>query len=194
MFIDNFRGELFHVVTVKPMQLNQKLTFGDKPNYFYERLFNKDFILDNLDVLQMTHTKEFQNLSDSEIRLIKNYIYESAAITREMALENYRIKYFRNYPSRLTCMFLTNSYEQALNWATIIQRMNKKQKPLQVVKLKVEGKVFVGDGNLMLRNTLSINSKFEIAKSYWENKSECKEEEILFEGNAEVIEILNDYQ
>ena len=41
----------------------------------------------------------------------------------------------------------------------------------------------------MIRNTRSLESKFELARKYWNNATKSDNEEILFIGNAEVEEI-----
>ncbi len=70
--------------------------------------------------------------------------------------------------------------------------MNKVFKPLQIVKLKAKGILFKGDGSLMLRNTNSINSKIEMARKYWGQKTISKNKELLFIGDVEVVDIIED--
>ena len=61
------------------------------------------------------------------------------------------------------------------------------------MKLKGKGKIFKGEGNLMLRNTLSLNSKKEMARQYWQGIENPVLPEILFVGKAEVKEILEEF-
>ena len=52
-----------------------------------------------------------------------------------------------------------------------------------------DGKIFEGDGDLMLRNTYSIDSKIEMARKYWSGETQSNNQEMLFVGCAEVVEI-----
>ena len=74
-------------------------------------------------------------------------------------------------------------------------RMNKMNnlKPLQIVKLRVHGNIFKSEGNLMTRNTLSMNSKLKMAHEYWKGVKNHVEPEILVDGDIEVVEIIKEF-
>ncbi len=58
-----------------------------------------------------------------------------------------RLQEFPEYPSRLSCLYASKSYEDALKWKALFDSYNREV--LQIVKLRVIGSSFEGDGNLL---------------------------------------------
>ena len=186
-----FKGFLYHITRYKKLSVGDELDFGNEYNYFAQSIFEKSFEVGEIDINQLALTKSFNEFLPEEEKETKNYIYESCLMLRELILEDVRNKEFKKYPSRLKCLYCSIDYETAKNWVGAIKRMKPNEPPLQIVKLKVNGRIFQGDGNLMLRNTYSLNSKIEMAKKYWSGTSN-ELPEILFEGKAKVIEIMEE--
>ena len=189
----NFNGFLYHIVRYQKLEVGDKLTFGNTPNKFSEKIFEASFQVGELDVNQLVHSKPFKEFSGEEEKETKRYIYESCQMLRELILEKVRKEEFSKRPSRLECIYCTKSFEEAKQWIPALKRMHPSQPPLQIVKLKAKGNVFEGDGNLMLRNTFSLNAKIEMARQYWSGSNNPKLSEVLFVGKAEVVEILEEF-
>lgn len=65
---------------------------------------------------------------------------------------------------------------------------------MQLVKLKVKGSCFEGDGNMLPKEDgLSFSKKIEQANIYWQGSETCELPELLVNGKIEVIEIVEDY-
>lgn len=189
VMVENFEGYLYHIVRYKKLKQNQKLHFGSLDNQFFKTMNEWSFVVGDSDLNSIVLNKKLTDFTSEEQRVLKGYVYESCMIIRELVLEIVKLNEFADYPSRLKCMYCVKTKEQAENWIPILKRMNSKNPPLQIVKLKAKGKIFRGDGNLMIRNTRSLESKFELARKYWNNATKSDNEEILFIGNAEVEEI-----
>lgn len=188
---NKFNGYLYHIVRVNPFSLGNKFLVGESDNYFAKKLKALSFEINNKDLNLMLLENNIDDLSSESKKLVKNYVYESCMIIRELVLENVRLKEFSDCPSRLKCLYCAKSYKEAFNWVPILKRMDKKNPPLQIVKLKCKGKIFEGDGSLMLRDTFSVDCKVKMARKYWKNETSSCSQEILFVGEAEVVEVTN---
>ena len=58
-----------------------------------------------------------------------------------------RLQEYPDYPSRLSCLYAAKSYEDTLKWKALFDSYNREV--LQIVKLRVIGSSFEGDGNLL---------------------------------------------
>ena len=117
-----------------------------------------------------------------------NTVNNDAFVLRELALEEVRKMKYPNYPSRLSCLYVTKTKEEAINWSEILKRNKKKCK--KVLTLELTGEIFCFDGNLMKRQNVSYQKHLENADLYW-NSMDSNNSEIIFYGKAKVIEIEN---
>ena len=85
------------------------------------------------------------NNENAEVAI--NYIDQTIRAIREAIVEMVRLQEFPEYPSRLSCLYAAKSYEDALKWKALFDSYNRKV--LQIVKLRVIGNSFEGDGNLL---------------------------------------------
>ena len=102
---------------------------------------------------------------------------------REQALENYRLKYKNNLPSRLHSLYLCDELQLA-HW---IYQLDPK---CEIYKLQVTGNIFVTSDYYIPRFTASDDEILQIASDYW-NPSESRDtfkDEILFQGKAKILE------
>lgn len=84
------------------------------------------------------------------------------------------------------------SYEDALKWKALFDSYNREV--LQIVKLRVIGSSFEGDGNLLpKRRWYSFFSKIEQARKYWKGNIRNELPELLINGEIEVVEIIDDF-
>lgn len=182
--------KIYHVVRNRDVHEGDKIEAGSGYNFFAQRLFGKDFSVEEKDINEILLTKTIEDLSAAEKNMLKSYVYESCAIVRELVLENYRLKNCPDLPSRLKCLFCCKTFQQAQKWVPILKRMNKSGS-VKIVELEADGQIFEADGNLMLRNTLSVFDKENIAENYWKNKMPIVERELLFVGEAKVLKVFD---
>ena len=116
-------------------------------------------------------------------------------ILREMAFEELRKKEFKDCPSRLRCMFLIDDKELCLKNLTNFHHKGHGSF-FQVVAVKLNGNVFYSSATNTRRSGLSYNDYYEMARTYWsqDQKSKLTINEILFEGKAEIVEVIQEYE
>lgn len=103
-----------------------------------------------------------------------------------------RLQEYPNYPSRLSCLYAAKSYEDALKWKALFDSYNREV--LQIVKLRVIGNSFEGDGNLLPKeDAIPFSQKMEQAREYWKGNVNNELPELLINGEIEVVEIIDDF-
>ena len=92
----------YHVVTERPIKLGQKIVF-DSNNHsgVYNRVMEKKSLVD----------KFYSSIQD-----VNNLEHHLAVAIRELALEEVRKKEFPNLPSRMSCLYVSNTLEEARQW------------------------------------------------------------------------------
>ena len=188
---------LYQVATDKNYKVGDKFYIGDKPNGQEYNCLNISFNKEG----QPFHELGFKGVKkgifkDKELLLtlskaLSNYDF----VMREFALEEVRKEKFQDCPSRFRCMFLSDDEDTSRN--NLQGMINKgRGKNFQVVKVKVSGLAhFVKDFGLS-RLGLSFNEYKEEAEIYWtqDQKSKSATKEILFVGDVEVVEILEEFK
>ena len=122
---------------------------------------------------------------------------------QEKALEEARKAVNPELPSRLTCMYLSDDKKDCF------ERLAQRDKDgigahSQVIAIKLNGKIFKGDQAhlLSVSRPIPFDDFYKIGINYWKNAEPPKSKpsfmvgegiEYLFEGQAEVIEILKEY-
>ncbi len=120
------------------------------------------------------------------------YANQSIRAIRELIVEMVRLQEFPQYPSRLSCLYATKSYEDVLKWKEVFTSYNRDV--LQIVKLRVKGNSFEGDGNLLPKEDgVSFARKMKQARDYWRGNVKNELPELLIDGEIEVVEIMEDY-
>lgn len=170
--------KFYHVVTERPMYLGQVIIFDeDHHSGVYERIYKEK--------------KSVDKLYSGETIELTNDIKKAL---REFALEEVRIKDFPNYPSRLSCLYVSNTLEEAEFWYNIF--IEQGRPTFQIVKVEVDGSYFTGDAWNCFEGTNVIKTNLQLAHNYWENKPNKKDEkpilETLVDGKIKVIEIIKE--
>lgn len=174
---------VYHVVTERPMHLNQKIIFDDKNHSgVYKRVEEKKELINDI----YNNKDKYQNI---------NLDHHAKVALRELAMEEVRLKKYSQYPSRLSSLYVSKSLEDAYNWANLFISLNRNV--LQIVKLKVKGNIFTGDAHNCFDGTIDKEYNLKEAESYWENKKNKKNKTPIYEtivnGEIEVIEIIKTY-
>lgn len=171
---------VYHVVTERNMQLGQKIVFDDnnKSGVFVRvqqklQVVNDIYLApQNFDINQLDH-------------------HTKVAI-RELALEEVRKKKFPNLPSRLSCLYVSETLQEAESWSSYFVSLGRPT--YAIVKLKITGAVFKADAKNCFTPTLNRQQNLELAEHYWLNLPNPDNSEpiheILASGDIEVVEIV----
>ncbi len=187
---------LYQVATDRNYKVGDIIKFGEELNGQGNRVYCSNFKSNNLPIykhgFEYADSKKFLKNKKLIIQLSKA-LNEHDFILRELATEEVRKEKFPNLPSRMKCMFLLDDKEKVIKLVKEM-RKTKKRSYLQAVAVKLNGEVFYAKEVGLPRNGLSFNEYKEIAYSYWAQNQKSKEEtkEILFEGAAEIVEILEE--
>ncbi|MEO4053713.1 DUF2441 domain-containing protein [Solibacillus sp. CAU 1738] len=187
----------YHLVTRKNMALGQIINFDkDQKNTLYRFFFEKEQLNakgeDFIQILYGQYTEEGLNLNKENAEVAIKYVGQTIRAVREVILEMVRLQEHPEYPSRLSCLYAAKTYEDALKWKEVFDTYNRQV--LQIVKLRVTGNSFEGDGNLLPKEDgVSFSRKIDQAKEYWQGNVNGELTELLINGNIEVIEIIDDF-
>lgn len=189
---------VYHLVTRNKMQLGQILYFGQhEKNTLYRFFFEKEQRNiqgeDAFQILRNGHSETGLQLSKEDAEVVLSYMGSSVRGIREMIVEMVRLQEFPHYPSRLACLYVTKGYEDLLKWKKLFESYNRKI--LQIVKLRVDGNYFEGDGEqLPKEDGTSFAKKIEQARNYWLNHDNADLAEMLVDGIIEVVEIIEEFE
>ena len=185
----------YQVATDRDYKVGDVLNFGENFNGVGNRVMNSQFCKE-----QPLHKLGFDYLNSKRIFKDKKLVLdlclsllEADFVIRELAAEDVRKEKYPNFPSRLRCMFLSETKEELLKNFAEMKKSNP-EKHFQAVAVKLNGEVFYANEKGLKRDGLSFLANKKVAEEYWgqnQNSTACIKE-ILFEGQAEVIEILQE--
>lgn len=189
---------IMYQATTRDYKIGDILEFGEDRNYQAERVYNTEYKMRNAEynmpeMYLEEKLKNKESLSEKDMRLICDILWNYGFSMRELGYEICRQKYYSNEPSRLTCMFLCEKAEDAKGYLTTAQCKGKTTDP-KVVGVKLNGKLLKTSNAFNMRGGQSIDEFVEQAHNYWkgvdDNFADKKSIEYLFEGTAEVVEII----
>ena len=94
----------YHIVTNKPMRIGQIIKFDDNNHSgVYDRVYKLE---DNINKIYSNSNQYSENELD----------HHTKVALRELAMEEVRKKYYPNYPSRLECLYVSDTLEDAKFW------------------------------------------------------------------------------
>ena len=174
----------YHVVTERPMYLGQHILFDDAHHSgVYERVMAK------LDIVNDIYQNP-QKYTDDELE------YPVMVALRELALEEVRREKYPNYPSRMGCLYVSETLQESQHWAEYFIGLGRPT--FQIVKVKVTGNRFVGDATKCFDGVTRKEENLLLAEKYWENGPNPPEEppinEFLVSGDIEIVEIVEEFQ
>ncbi|MFF3101903.1 DUF2441 domain-containing protein [Viridibacillus arvi] len=188
---------VYHIVTRKKMSQGQIINFDKNQkntlfHFFFEREQLNSKGEDFIQILQDHDTNEGLYLNKENAQVAINYVDQTIRAIREAIVEMVRLQEFPEYPSRLSCLYATKSYEDALKWKSLFDSYNRKV--LQIVKLRVIGNYFEGDGDLLPKTDgVPFSRKIEQAIEYWNGNVKKELSELLINGKIEVVEVIEDF-
>ncbi|MED1408523.1 DUF2441 domain-containing protein [Bacillus paramycoides] len=188
---------VYHIVTRKKMNLGQIINFNkNQTNTLYHFFFEREQLNsngeDSIQILKNHYTNEELHINIENAKVVMDYMDQTIRAVRETIVEMVRLQEFPEYPSRLSCLYAAKSYEDALKWKALFDSYNREV--LQIVKLRVIGSSFEGDGNLLPKeDAIPFSQKIEQAREYWQGNVRNELPELLINGKIEVMEIIDDF-
>jgi hypothetical protein len=188
---------VYHVVTRRRMDLGQIISF-DKSNkntlfhFFFEKEQLNSKGEDFIQILHANYSNDGLTMDKENADVAIRYVGQTIRAIREVIVEMVRLQEYPEYPSRLSCLYAAKSYEDALQWKELFDSYHRKV--LQIVKLRVIGNIFEGDGNLLPKEDGNpFSRKIEQAREYWKSNVENELPELLVNGTIEVVEIIDEF-
>ena len=172
----------YHVVTDKPMKLGQHILFDEEHRSgVYERVMSKKELVKDF----YEHPEKYD---------IDTLDYPLSVAIREFALEEVREKEYPGYPSRMNCLYTSQTVQESQQWFDYFTSLGRPT--YQIIKVKVKGRCFVGDATKCFDAALEKEENLKQARRYWENKENPPGErsivEMLVDGDSEVVEIVKE--
>lgn len=172
----------YHVVTERPMQLGQHILFDDTHHSgVYERVMGRLDVVNDI----YHNPQKYENI---ELE------YPVMVALRELALEEVRQEKYPDYPSRMGCLYVSETLQESIQWADYFIRRGRPT--FQIVKVKVTGNRFMGDATKCFDGVTSKEQNLSMAEKYWENgpnpPGEPPINEFLVSGDIEVVEIVKE--
>lgn len=170
----------YHVVTERPMSVGQHIIFDEEHHSgVYTRVMGKLSIVE--DIYNDPEKYEGQELE-----------HHVSVALRELALEEVRKEKYPEYPSRMSCLYVSESFEEAERWAEYFMKLGR---PVySIVKLKIHGNKFIGDAEKCFKASVNRQNNLKLAERYWQNRFDADGKtpvkEILVDGDIEVVEIV----
>ena len=188
---------VYHIVTRKKMKIGQSIQFNKNQtntlfHFFFEREHLNSSGEDSIQILKEHYTNEELHIKNENATVVMNYMDQTIRVIRETIVEMVRLQEYPDYPSRLSCLYAAKSYEDALKWKALFDSYNREV--LQIVKLRVIGSSFEGDGNLLPKeDAIPFSQKMEQAREYWKGNVNNELPELLINREIEVVEIIDDF-
>ncbi len=179
--METFYG--YHAVTERQMYLGQHIIFdANHRSGVYQRVMERKEIVEEI----YEKPEKFESI---ELE------YPVVIALRELALEEVRKEKYPEYPSRMGCLYVSESLQEAEQWADYFMSLNRPT--FQIVKLKITGSRFVGDATKCFYATIDKEENLKLAERYWKNEENPSDEppikEILAGGDIEIVEIVKEF-
>lgn len=173
---------VYHAVTERPMREGQHILLGqDSHNGVYARVMAK------LDLVE----RIYANPAAYQGRELEHH---TAVALRELAMEEVRRQLFPQYPSRMACLFVSETLEEAEDRAAFFA--NDCRRPTyHIVRLRVRGRLFTGDACNCFDGTPVRAKNLALAENYWRNGPSGEDrpvKELLADGDILVQEIVRE--
>jgi len=172
----------YHVVTDRPMCVGQQIIFdATHHSGVYKRVYEKEELVNAI----------YENPDKFRHEELEHH---TAVALRELALEEVRKEKYPMYPSRMSCLYVSETLKEAKRWGEFFARIGRPT--YHIVKLKIEGNCFVGDANKCFEGCPDKEENIRLADIYWKNEPDGADQapvrEILVDGVITVMEIVEE--
>lgn len=168
----------YHAVTERPMEPGQTMLFDEcHHNGVSQRVMEKTELVRAIYADPEAYSGELE--------------HHTAVALRELAMEEVRGDCFPDYPSRMRCLYVSRSLEEARQWGAFFAQIGRPT--YAIVKLECRGRVFLADAEKCFQGTPDGERNKALAKIYWTHNQEqtpadvC---EVLVDGEITVLEIV----
>lgn len=173
---------VYHAVTERPMREGQHILLGrDNHNGVYARVMGKRELVERI----------YANPAAYQGRELEHH---TAVALRELAMEEVRQRFFPQYPSRMACLFVSETLKEAEDWAAFFA--NDCRRPTyHIVRLRVRGGLFAGDACNCFDGVPDKARNLALAENYWRNGPNGGDrpiKELLADGDILVEEIVRE--
>ena len=153
--------------------------------FFFEEADGDTEQADVYELVQNAVQSDRLHLDAEQTKTLRRYLGRTGRAIRETVAELVRLQEFPDRPSRLSCIFAAETFEEAMQWKTIFASFGRDV--LQIVELSVQGNVFRGDASLLPGvDSKPFAAKIEQARAYWKGTPDPKLPELLVEGRVVV--------
>lgn len=188
---------LYQIATDRHYKVGDKLEFGKEYGFQGQRVLNGAKL-----EKKRTYDEGYSFVDSNKLFANKKLVLKLSKLLeeydftlRELAFEEVRRAEFKHYPSRLKCMYLIDDKEKCVE---NIKEFYKKGHGtfFQAVAVKLNGTVFYATSKNVTRSGLSFEDYKAMAVEYWsqDQKSKLPKNEILFEGKAEIVEVIKEFK
>jgi len=172
----------YHVVTERPMHVGQQILFdGEQHSGVYQRVYDKIDIVNDI----------YANPDKYDAETLEHH---ASVALRELALEEVRQKKYPQYPSRMGCLYVSKSLEEAEKWGKFFAEIGRPT--YHIVKLDIQGNCFVGDATKCFNGQLNKEDNLRLAEIYWKSNADIENQqaicEMLVDGQITVVEIVKE--
>ena len=179
------------------------LVIGNEPNHFRQDFLNRSCtFVDHTEIDEKGHERNYhRNLGDvlnleaftklpvnkqfEVLARLKEYVINSKIDFRELILEDVRKELYPYYPSRNTCIWLTDK-DSLPYWEDMLKTKDRKH---EIYEVDTNGKLFVSTDDLLPAGHLPHDMMYNKALQYWSPTSadlEKNTREYLFEGELKL--------
>ena len=173
---------VYHVVTDRPMYVGQQIIFDDEHHSgVYQRVYEKKDVVNDI----------YANPEKYDAETLEHH---TSVALRELALEEVRQKKYPQYPSRMGCLYVSKTFEEAEKWGNFFAKIGRPT--YHIVKLDITGIYFVGDATKCFKGQLRKEENLRLAEVYWEANGDSENQqaicEMLVNGQITVVEIVKE--
>jgi len=164
------------------MYVGQQIIFDDEHHSgVYQRVYEKIDVVNDI----------YANPEKYDAETLEHH---TSVALRELALEEVRQKKYPQYPSRMGCLYVSKSFEEAEKWGNFFAKIGRPT--YHIVKLEIAGNFFVGDATKCFKGQLSKVENLRLAEVYWEANGDSENQkaicEMLVNGQITVVEIVKE--
>lgn len=171
---------VYHVVTERPMQVGQQIVFDEHHHSgVYQRVMEREALVQDV----YAHPDQYPLPLEHHLDVA----------VRELAMEQVRREKFPHFPSRMASLYTSQTLEESRDWAAFFIRIGRPT--YAIVKLRVEGRCFIGDACNCFDGTPDLADNLGKAEHYWRNLPNDEGRpihEMLVDGLITVEEIVEE--
>lgn len=172
--------EYYHVISDTPKKPGEHILLDDRhPNGVWHRVHAQ---LDTVNEIYRNPQKYVGMKLPHEVDVA----------LRELALEKVRKARYPQHPSRLACLYVSRTYDEAAQWADYFVRLGRPT--YGIARITVNGNSFFGDAYKCFDGTIQEEENLKMAELYWANGENPDGHrpivEILVDGNIEITEMV----